>query len=87
MSVGSTPFAFVDGALDRADHLRADSEALASLWPTAHVLVLDADGRAYADDNKLLLLASGAAIGGGPGVASLLGLRDGRAVFLSLIHI
>lgn len=78
-----SPFSFVDGALDRADHLRADPEALAALWPQAQVVVLDTDGRAYADSVKGLLLASGAEIGGGPGLASLLGLRDGQAVFFA----
>jgi hypothetical protein len=36
------PFSFVDGALDRADHLRGDADALQALWPQAQVIVLDA---------------------------------------------
>ena len=83
MSERATPFAFVDGALDRADHLRSDPGALAALWPAAHVVVLDSDGLAYADDDKRLLLMSGAQLGGGPGVASFLGVRDGRGVFFA----
>ena len=83
MSERASPFAFVDGALDRADHLRADLDALAALWPCAQVVVLDTDGRAYAADDKQLFLASGAAIGGGPGLANLLGLRDGHAIFFA----
>ncbi len=83
MSEPASPFAFVDGALDRADHLRADADALAALWPGAQVVVLDADGRAFADADNAVMLARGADLGGGPGVASFLGLRDGQAVFFA----
>ena len=78
-----SPFSFVDGALDRADHLRTDPDALAALWHDAHVVVLDDDGRAHADADKRLWLARGAELGGGPGVASFLGLREGQAVFFA----
>ncbi|MGH8032577.1 MAG: NAD(+) diphosphatase, partial [Luteimonas sp.] len=46
MSATAAPFAFVDGALDRAEHLRDDAVALDALWTDATVLSLDADGRA-----------------------------------------
>lgn len=78
-----TPFSFVDGALDRADHLRGDADALAALWPTARIIVLDADGRALADDADRELLAFDAAmLGNAPGAAAtFLGLREGQAWF------
>ena len=75
------PFAFVDGALDRADHLRDDGSALAALWPQARIVLLDDDGRALADDQRHMFLVTGAALGGGPGSAIFLGLRDGVAWF------
>lgn len=76
-----SPFAFVDGALDRADHLRDEPDALGALWPNASVVVLDADGRAFADDTGALRTARGAELGGGPGTTTFLGLRDGEAWF------
>lgn len=81
MSERVSPFAFVDGALERADHLRDDPDALNALWPSAGVIVLDADGRALADAAKALRVASGGELGGGAGATTFLGLRDGRAWF------
>lgn len=75
--------AFVGAPLDRADALRADADALAALWPTAQVLVLDVDGTAFADDDRQPALFSGADLGGGPGTAIFLGLREGRAWFVA----
>ena len=60
-----TPFSFVDGALDRADHLRDDPDALAARWPQAGVIVLDADGRAFAGEGKALRVMRGAELDGG----------------------
>ena len=74
-------FAFLDGALDRADHLRDDADALAALWPRARVVLLDEDGRALADAGKALLAPTGTQLGGGPGVATFLGLRDDEGWF------
>lgn len=76
-----SPFAFVDGALDRADHLRDDPAALAAHWPDARVLLLDDDGLALADAARRLAAPTGAMLGGGPGTAVFLGLRDGAAWF------
>lgn len=76
-----SPFAYVDGALDRADHLRDDSAALAALWPQARIVLLDDDGRALADAARHLSTVTGAEVGGGPGTAIFLGLRDGAAWF------
>ncbi len=43
------PFAFVDGGLDRAGHLRNSPDGLAALWPQARLLLLDDQGRALGD--------------------------------------
>lgn len=75
------PYAFVDGALDRADALRDDPDALAALWPTARVVLLEDDGRALADDAKHLLAPTGAQLGGIPAAAVFLGKRDDVAWF------
>ena len=76
-----SPFAFLDGALDRADALRDDPDALAALWPDARIVLLDDDGRALADAKLGLHAPTGARLGGGPGTAIFLGLREGRAWF------
>ena len=81
MSDSRSPFAFVDDALDRADLLRADADALQALWPQASVIVLDVDGRAHADVDGNLRALSGAELGGGPGITTFLGLRNGQGWF------
>ena len=77
----ASPFAFVDGALDRADHLRDDPTALAALWPRAALIALDEAGNALADADLQLLGLEGAALANGPGDAVFLGQREGRAWF------
>ena len=77
----ASPFAFVDGALDRADHLRDDPAALATAWPQAGVIALDAAGNALADADARLLALDGAMLADGPGDAVFLGQREGRAWF------
>jgi len=42
-------FAFVEGALDRAEYLRMDPDALRALWPRGWMLWVDADGQALGD--------------------------------------
>jgi len=74
-------FAFLEGALDRADHLRDAPETLSALWPQARVLLLDDDGRALADDAQRLSAIAGAALGGMPANAVFLGLHDGQGWF------
>jgi NAD+ diphosphatase len=74
-------FAFVDGALDRADHLRDASDALAALWPRARVLLLDDDGRALADDAQRLLVVTGDTLEGMPAGAAFLGMHDNQGWF------
>ena len=83
MSDRTSPFSFVDGALDRADHLRGDADALHALWPHAQVIVLEADGRAFADDGRTCLAFDAAVLDNGPGTMTFLGLRDGRAWFFA----
>ena len=58
---GAIPaFAFLEGALDRAEHRRDDAAFLAQHWPRARVLVLDAEGKAFADDQCEPFACSGA---------------------------
>lgn len=86
------PFAFVEAdacraALDRADHLRTDPEALARLWPTARVVLLDQDGQAFADEERGLLAPQGAELSegpGGPGAAVFLGVDGGGQAWFCL---
>ncbi len=77
----TSPFSFIDGALDRADALRDDADALAALWPRARVLLLDDDGRALADGDGRLFAPTGGQLGGGPGTAVFLGLRGDEGWF------
>ena len=77
----ASPFAFVDGALDRADHLRDDPAALAAAWPRCGVIALDEAGLALVDADARLLPLDGAALPDGLGDAVFLGLREGRAWF------
>ncbi|MGO1070158.1 NAD(+) diphosphatase [Lysobacter sp. CA199] len=71
--------------MDRADHLRDQSEALSELWPRARVIVLDSAGNALAEDDGSLRAPLGVQISEGPGgvgAASFLGLdADGQAWF------
>ncbi|MDQ2701229.1 MAG: NAD(+) diphosphatase [Pseudomonadota bacterium] len=76
-----SPYAFIDGALDRADALRDDPQALVAHWPRARIVLLEDDGRALADAGRSLLAPTGDDLGGGPGTAIFLGLRDGIAWF------
>ncbi|TBR09860.1 MAG: NAD(+) diphosphatase [Lysobacter sp.] len=81
------PFAFVasdpcQALLDRADHLRADADALAALWAGASVLLFDSDGRVVADSAGQPIVHRGAQIGDGPGTAVFLGVdTDARGWF------
>lgn len=81
-----SPYAFVDGGLDRADALRDDLQALAARWPDARVVLLDDEGCAAADAEHGLFAPTGTDIGGGPGTAIFLGLHaDGSAWFAQRI--
>src|SRR5690606_32138363 len=75
-------FAFVDAALDRAEHLRLDDARLDALWSDARLLRLDADGRALAASDDAFLPITGADHGARDPDAVLLGLDgDGHAWF------
>ena len=65
------------GALDRADHLRGDPVALATLWSCARVLLLDDDGHALADVDGTLFAPIGEEVSEGPGGV-------GASIFLGL---
>ncbi len=93
MTPAGGPFAFIPGcgpdaapasALDRADHLRDDDDALAALWERGRVLLLDGDG-ALGDDDGQPLELTGRDVTEGPGgvgAAVLLGLdAEGRGWF------
>ena len=83
MTPAGSPWAFVDGALDRADLLRDDPAALRALWPGARVLVLDSEGRAPLDAAGGLLAIPAPALADDPSAHAFLGLRDGSAWFLA----
>lgn len=77
-----SPFAFVEtdacrAALDRADHLRNDPDALARLWPKGRVILLDDQGLALSDEHRRLCAPRGQDVSEGPGGA-------GAAVFLGM---
>jgi NAD+ diphosphatase len=74
-------FAFVEGALDRADALRDNRDALHAYWPNARVLLVDGDGRTLGDDDGWLAAARGGDLGDGPGEAVFLGIRGDEAWF------
>lgn len=77
----ATSFAFLQGALDRAEHLRDDPAALDSLWATGHVLQVDEGGLALTDDDAALLKRAGAALHGRAEDAVFLGLQGGEGWF------
>lgn len=74
-------YAFTRQPLDRADRLREDADAIASLWPHARVLVLDEHGCAFADDHGQPLLLRGAEIGAAPANAIFLGVDEATGWF------
>lgn len=77
----SPPFAFLEGALDRAEHLRDDPAALASLWARGRALVLDREGQAWAGDDGALHAPIAASLDVAVDDALFLGLRDGEGWF------
>lgn len=80
---GAVPaFAFVDGALDRAEFLRSQPDRLSALWPQARLLRLDPDGRALCAADGGPLDDRGSAHPALQQEAVLLGVDpDGRAWF------
>ncbi|WP_242112892.1 NAD(+) diphosphatase [Luteimonas aquatica] len=82
MTSSSQSYAFVEGALDRVEHLRRDTEALAGLWPRARLLLVDGEGRAIADAEGGMPALHGADAGGVDAARGLfLGLAGEQAWF------
>ena len=78
----STPgFAFVEGALDRADALRDNRDALHAYWQRARVLMIDSDGRTVGDDDGGLVAARGGDLADAPESAIFLGMRGDEPWF------
>ena len=61
--------------------MRDDPAALAELWKQARVIVLDADGSAFADAEGDLLVTRGGTLAPGPGTAVFLGKQGHQAWF------
>ncbi len=74
-------FAFVEGALDRADHLRDNPDALATLWPQARVVLIDEEGRALTDASQQLFAPRGSALADMPSTAIFLGTQEEHGWF------
>jgi NAD+ diphosphatase len=80
-------FAFLESPLDRAEHLRDHADVLAARWPSARVVVVDAEGRAAAEADggpRMLTgadFASAADDGNACASALFLGLRGDEAWF------
>ncbi len=74
-------FAFVEGALDRADILRGKPDALHAYWTNARVLLLDGDGRTVGDDDGQLVAVRGGELGDAPADAVFLGMRGDESWF------
>lgn len=74
-------FAFADPGLDRADHLRDDSDALAALWSQGKVLLIDGEGQTGVDADRALLAVDGASLDLEAPQAVFLGLRGEQAWF------
>jgi len=85
MPAPGSPFAFVDGALDRAEHVRGDGARLAALWPDARLLRLDGAGHALADAAGGPLAVTGASHPDAAADAVLLGLEGERAWFATAV--
>lgn len=74
-------FAFVEGALDRADALRDNADALHAYWPNARVLQVDGDGKTRVDAQGLLSTPRGSEVAVEFGDAIFLGMRGDEAWF------
>lgn len=79
-SLPTPRFAFVEGALDRADALRDNPDALHAYWPNARVLSIDADGRTAGGESGLVAVR-GSDLAETPDAAIFLGIRGDEAWF------
>jgi len=78
-------FAFVEGALDRADALRDRPEALAAYWPHAQVLLVDDSGRTLGDEAGRMRAPRGAELAVACETAVFLGMRGDEAWFAAAL--
>jgi NAD+ diphosphatase len=77
----SPRYAFADGAIDRADALRDNADALHAYWANARVVTIDAEGRTRADAHGAMAVVRGADVAPEPGEALFLGIRGDEAWF------
>jgi NAD+ diphosphatase len=81
MTLPAPRFAFVEGALDRADALRDRPEALRAHWAQSRVVRVDGEGRTLAGADGAILAAAGETLTIGPDDAVFLGMRGDEAWF------
>jgi NAD+ diphosphatase len=81
MTLPAPRFAFVEGALDRADALRDRPEALRAHWSQSRVVRVDGEGRTPAAADGGLLATSGDSLTLAPEDAVFLGMRGDEAWF------
>jgi NAD+ diphosphatase len=74
-------FAFVEGALDRADALRDNEEALLTYWHNARVILVDAEGKTRVDAEGRLQTLRGGDLADDHRHALFLGMREDEAWF------
>ncbi len=74
-------FAFVEGALDRADALRDNDEALLTYWHNARVILVDAEGKTRVDADGRLQSVRGGDLADDHRHALFLGMREDEAWF------
>ena len=74
-------FAFVEGALDRADALRDNDEALLTYWHNARVILVDAEGKTRVDADGRLQTLRGGDLADDHRHALFLGMREDEAWF------
>lgn len=86
---GPAPFAYVEAdpvaaALDRADHLRGDADALAAAWPDARVLPIDEQGLVPVDAAGVLADIRGRDVAATAADALFLGLDAGGSAWFAI---
>ncbi len=79
-------YAFQHDGLDRAEHLREDAVALAAAWPSAAVLLIDAEGQVHCagTEDAPEFVRGGQCSPGQPETASFLGLDDTGSAWFAL---
>jgi NAD+ diphosphatase len=74
-------YAFVEGALDRADALRDNDEALLTYWHNARVILVDAEGKTRVDAEGRLQTLRGGDLADDHRHGLFLGMREDEAWF------